>query len=560
MATPAEDKKLIDRLLSVNPAIKDSWQRSEIVNDVLADNVLTRQKTESTMPGMMASISKWFKSTFKVGSYADGYASGDCPELMYLPKGKLETAQEYGQRISMTPWLPLTPGILAGRLGAMFNTPPELEGSDAGGEDGEGENAYADFEKSCTADGKSLQQVIYEEARIIQKDGWFGVLVDRTPVPAGVNPANLSQADANTLKLNKQRLVLYSARQILDMEDDAQGLKSVKVAEGRIERASLLADTKRITTVRLIDRLEVNSYEITEDGDNKTVTGPVVFRHGFKDASGRPQIPFVMAHAFSGADGIGRPSLIGSARADVSATRILSDITWCVFVVGQPILTFKTDRDETDLPKWGLGATRFIPLKLGNVDLDGEALEYCQLDSAGLDKQIEMYDRFQAQAKEQAGEDAPGAVTQPLQEKSGISRAWEFKTGEERVLFLITRELQTCMNKVMDIVAVDMGRDPENIAIKFNDSFEQAEPEKEAELVGKLVPMLERRSWRAVAEILKRAIKQAFPGLPKMDEIEKQLDEEPELPDPMELLKASGETDDSAEKPKNLKEKSKEAA
>lgn len=477
----------INKLLSVNPIISAAWQRAEIVNDVLSDNVKSRKALNS-------------KSV-----------------LRYLPKGKMESDAEYQQRIDMTPWLPRTAQIINDRQGAIFSNPPAIEGVD--------KEKYTDFEFAATSNGKSLLSVIANASRLLQTDGWFGILLDRAKLPEDVQArgGEVSIEEARQRKLGQPQFVLYPASQIFDFEKDSFGLSSVKIVSAELRRQDLLSEPTKITTVRIIDRINVATYLITESNGVKTVSAPDIFKHEWVDEQNKPVCPFIISSAFSGDDGIGRPQLTGCAQSDIAATRVLSDICWTLFILGNPILTFKTNRDENELPKWGLGATRFIPLKLGSVERDGEALEFAQLDAKGLELLIAMHQWFCSQCEEQAGSNAAGATTEPV-EQSGISRAWQFKTGQERVLFLITRELQACFDTAMNLIAVDMGRDPNNISIKFNENFDTVNPKESVDIATKMLGLVQ-DSQTATAEIKKRVLIDVYPDLPNLVKAQKELDE-----------------------------------
>ena len=498
---------LAEDLLERSATISDALKRCEIINDVLEDNVLSRRQ-QAQSSSALSSMWNSFLKVLQINN--DDVPSG----LYYLPKGKFEPMAEYIQRLSMTPWFPKTPQILNDRQGALFNKPPKFEGDLAEDE------TFKAFEQSATKNGLTLLAVIAHCSELMQNHGFYGVFVDRKVT----DKTTASMLEVKQEKLGLPQLVIYPAEQIYWIERDAIGLKWVKTVETHCERSGWNAPETKYYIVRIFDRENIISYRIDEKDGNRTVTNLGIFKHGFTDKNKNPRIPFVIGSAFQGRDGLGRPSLLGPAQADVAATRVLSDIVWNLFVAGNPTLCFHTDRDEKELKKFIMGVTRYIPLKLGDVNKDGESLEYIQLDTAGIEKLVEMYFMFCQKAEEQAGADAPGAVTQPLEEQSGISRAWQFKTGEERILFLITRQLQDCFNQVMDIVAVDLGKDPEKISIKFNEKFEVIDPKKEAETAKLILPMVT-ASQIATAEITKRVVKQAYPELPNMEEIEKELDD-----------------------------------
>ncbi len=487
-------RSLIDQLLWVKPAIQAAWARAQIIDDVLNDRIKT-EKTSTTL---------------------------NSSELKYLPRGSMESEAEYTKRVGMTPWYPKTPQILRDRQGALFSDPPELTGDD--------KDEYKDFEKSATTDGESLLRCEDKVSRCMQAQGFCAIMVDRQKLPedAKARAETISEAEVKQRGLGKQVLVMYNSTQIYDFEMGTKGLKSIKLVETSMERKSILEEPKKVITVRVIDDTTVTSYRIEQEGTEKKITGTEVASHQFKNADGSPRIPVVLASPYTGDDGIGRPQLLGCAEADVSSTQLLSDIRYLLFVYANPILTLSTDRDPDDLKKFVSGVSRYIPLKNGNGQQEPEKLEFTQLDPIGINLLITMYERFQQEVDAQAGKDAPGAITQPLNEQSGISRAWQFKTGQERVLYMITRELQEVFDQLLDIVAVDMGRDPEKIGIMFNDDFDMAAPGDNADIAIKVLPLFS-VSKTATSEIKKRLINDVYPDLPNMEDIENEIDEGKDL-------------------------------
>jgi hypothetical protein len=180
------------------------------------------------------------------------------------------------------------------------------------------------------------------------------------------------------------------------------------------------------------------------------------------------------------------PILLCAAEADVCATRLLSDILWDLFIVGQPLLLFKTNRSEEELKTFSTNVTKYLTLQVGRGQQDGEDMEYLQLDSTGLDLQIAMHERMVARAQELGGQGGDAALATPT-EQSGISRAWQFKTGEERLLFLLTSNLQDAFNRVLDMVAVYAGVDPDSVHICFNEEFDMTTADDEAKLTSKTI-------------------------------------------------------------------------
>ena len=89
-------------------------------------------------------------------------------------------------------------------------------------------------------------------------------------------------------------------------------------------------------------------------------------------------------------------------------------------------------------------------------------------------------------ARAAAGKGADQAEIAPTAE-SGVSRAWKFKTGEERTLFLLTNQINALWESVLDMVATVMGLDPKAVSIRFNTKFDVGADSKSAETLEKVL-------------------------------------------------------------------------
>lgn len=485
---------LAEDLLSRNPTLSAALARCAVVDDVLADNIVVPP------PENKAGSSK------------------------YLPRGRAELEGQYLDRIGMTPWLPRTPQILQDRHGALFSDPPTLEC-----EDENQKEKFAAFELSASPKGEPLVDVIGKCSDKIQRHGFCVLVLDRAPLPGDLKGRPVTVQDVRTRKLSAPRIAIYSAKDVLDLNyDDAGKLAWVKVQESRMVRGAWSAKPRQIVTVRVIDDVLIRSWQIEQKaaGEEKTVTPLPDVQHGWKDSDGNAALPCVLAQAFAGEDGIGRPSLLGPAQADVSATRLLSDLIWCLFVAGQPMLCLKTQREADEFEKcMKRGVSRYITLKSAGIDGEEESLEYVQLDVNGIGVQREMYERFVIEADAQAGKDAPGAMTQPVSAESGVARAWKFKTGQERVLFILTRSLEAAFNYLIDLLAVEFGADPGKVRLRFNQDFDTDSPKESVDVATSILPIVE-KSATATAFIRADVLERVYPNMPDMEKIRAELSAE----------------------------------
>lgn len=130
-------------------------------------------------------------------------------------------------------------------------------------------------------------------------------------------------------------------------------------------------------------------------------------------------------------------------------------------------------------------------------------------------------------AKEAGGKGGGDAITQqPTSEMSGISRAWKFKTGEERMLFLITNQLQMFFKQILERAALVKSLDPAELKVEFNVEFDMTDPKTTADIVTEVWPRIQ-----SMPTAKKMALRKLIPllGQPTEDEeaeIEKEIEKE----------------------------------
>ena len=475
-----QNKKLIAQLLERQPAIEERLSEVAVIDDVL-DNKIKHRKGVNRAGVHIEPLTTIDAGT---GLRTDtGVDDSKC--LTYLPKGSLEPDKEYGQRVNMTPFFPQTPGILNERQGCIFKEPPTLTGT--------GANELTDFEERATSNGQSMLWCIVRTAELLQRHGFQLIFVDKAPLPADVNAraGEVTVAEKNERKLGLPQLSLYSAHQVLWIEHDATGLKYVKLLETQTVKPTWDAEPVEVKIVRIVDRTSVTMYKI-EDG-KKIIEGPVTVPHGCTVG-----VPCVVAKAFSDEqDKLGRPVLGPSAEADVAAMQQLSNVLWSLFVLGNPLLVWTTS--ETEQKDLVTGATRYIKLRGSVGNAEPETLGYCQLDPTGMNLMMAMFQKFRDICLQSSGKDSATAVPM-AKEQSGVSKAWSFKTGEERLLFCLTRQLEEAYDQVLKIVCSYMNVDPETVEIKFNESFDLGTPKDKILVVQQLVGLAEKYQLETLAK------------------------------------------------------------
>jgi len=416
----------------------------------------------------------------------------------YLPRNLSEHPDEYLKRLAMTPCFFETPGVLQARQGALFREAPKI----ALPED------LAWFENNATASGATLQDVLVKISELCQVHGYAGVLLDRAPLPADAVDRELSQAEVASRRLARPLWAAYSAPQILDIASDARGLLWVKLLEESAGQPSWDAPPAPLKIVRVVDRETIRVYEIREQPASAIPRASASLRetipHGCADADGRPAVPFVFFHPFPGRAGLGRSILRGVAEADLAATRVLSELMWLLHMM-TPLLTFKTNREEKEVGDIGLGATRFLVLQLGSGGEKPEELSFTQLDPTAADRLAAQYERMVQRAKDQASRSEAVGVAGPV-EQSGISKAWTFKTGEERVLHLLATCLERGFHALLEMTARGAGVSAADaVGIQMPDTFDVQGPEYSITAGAELLPLFAQYGLKsAVAATLEK--------------------------------------------------------
>lgn len=495
----------IEALLRVHPEIQKRLHAAQVVEDVM-NRKITGGIGNPNPPGVV-----WKESA---GGKGENSPSGNFGSK-YIPKGTLEDADDYKRRLMMTPYFPETPHIIQDRIGAIFAEAPEI--------DGELKEEFNDFQQSATRERESLTVAAASSAVWLQRIGFQGCLIDRKRLDSEtqqkIADGSFSQADADAQKIGEPYACFYRPNQILDFETDDNGLVWVKVVEFYTERADWSGELKAVQIVRIIDRMNITSWKIDSE---KKVTQESIIPHEHKDENNKPEVPFVfLSSPVDAWSALGGSMLIETAESDVSCTRLLSDIIYCLYILGQPILCWITMDEKGMLPT---GAGRYVKLKPASGTRDGEDLKFAQLDPAGIDLQIGMHDRIKALGRTLAGRAGDAVITDQPKETSGVSRAWEFKTGEERVLFLITSALQSGYEKILRIVALMKGLDATKIKIKFNTKFDLGAPKDALDVSERVFNIV---SGLNMPESKKVALRKILDSLgPRTEEEDEAIDEE----------------------------------
>lgn len=473
-------------------------------------------------------------------------------ESRYLFKSNREHPEEYAKRLAMTPFTVQLLDILQSRNGTLAKASVTVDAADP----------VKELLQSLTLRGMTFDDVRAKLAEMVQTGGFAGVLLDRASLPDDVQARKaageaISQAEADQRKLGRPIWALYPAAQILDYREDDRGLLWVKLVEQSCEKTDPLSPEVYVYTVRIVNRKQIqvwrieseSFFDLEADPPDKTKLidkGAVDNPPEAIDEDGQPCVPFRMSHPFPARDGVGRSVLLNVAELDISALRILSAIIWCLYVAGDPTLVFWSNRTGDEIPDIGLGTSHYVILQqaLANVR-DKEELSFLQLDVAGIEQQKAMFESIQGQARSAAGK-MPSSATQGPREQTGISKAWTFKTGEERLIFLIAENLQSTFDWLLRLTSRYMKADPEKVKVAYPHAYDVEGPVEVTELVEQVLPIAKALDQR---EAVKQLIKKLFTALDLNwnDELEADLDKIADMALQPEQMLAGGPDDPNAQ-------------
>jgi hypothetical protein len=501
---------LAQKLLSRRSDVEAVVSENKIVEDVLAGRSSIVSRTSRKNSGLGPATD----APFGIASAPDfapvtGGPALQVLESRYIPKHTMESFDEYSKRLEMTPFFAETPGILQSRQGALFRKPPDVNAPPE----------LSEFLKRATVSGMSWLDVVVKLSEQCQVGGFAGLLVDREILPTDVHDRAITQAEVSARGLGRVIVAPFAAHQIRDWATDRHGLVWVKLVELHENYDANWDGKKRdVYTVRVVDRVNITVWDIEKKktGDF-SVADPVVIPHGAVDASGRPVVPFRLFHPFPARDGIGRSNLRASADADVAATRLLSDLLWFMHMMA-PILVLTTNREPGDIKNIGLGVSYLNVLQAARNGQPEEKLAYVQLDATAADKLANMYEKLCQRAREQANKSADAGVAGPVMQ-SGISKAWTFKTGEERVLFLLSVCLQEGLQWTLELAARSMGIDSTKVSIAFPQSYDITGVPEQLSIAEQALPLLAEYGLNTAAIHMLRKVGLALMGNPSDEEM-----------------------------------------
>lgn len=451
-AVQKTEDTLVDKLRRVNPKIAEHFQDWNDIDDVLEQNLL-RQSRQVEAISTKITIVPIVKDGIQQGTRLFPFHKTTTQqEFIHLPKGVAEPWSEYQKRVRLTPFFPETPNIVDNRRGALFAKPPEIKVH----------TKVMDFLKNIGPKRQSYMEILHWLAWRTYAYGMVAIFVDFRPLPADVLfrisiGEDISEQEVEDKRLNQPVLGTFNERQILDFQFNKEDgrMDWIKLRTSFVDKEDWKDKGEMVEVFRIIDRFEVEIFEVREREDGPEVTSQRSFSHEAKNAAGDAEVPVVLIRPFMGTNDIGQSPIRMSAQADLTAARLLSDIVWNLYVHGCPIVkltTPDTTGERAASIEWG--CSRYLELRSFQEasGLEAETMEYLQLDPQGTQLLIEQWKDMVKKANETANRTTPNAATEPVP-MSGIAKQWDWKTGEEKALNEHMQALQMASDDILKMLS-----------------------------------------------------------------------------------------------------------
>lgn len=552
---------LVEDLRFINPKILERYPVWQDIDDVLEVNLLRRSRE---IDGIRTSV---HIADLKEGGtklFPFHKASKE-QEFIHLPKGVQEPWSEYQRRVALTPFFPETPNIVDNRRGALFAKEPTITTHEV----------VTPFLETIGTKRQSYREILDFIAWRTYAYGMVAVFADFREIPEEVKARldrgeEISQEEADEKRLNQPVLGVFNERQIYDFSFNRKDgrMDWIKLRTTFVDRTGWRGEGDKVEVFRIIDRSNVNVFEVRETSEGARVTDTQILSHGAINSSGDPEVPVVLIRPFTGTDEIGQSPIQLSVDADLTAARLLSDITWNLYVHGCPIVIFETNDTSGERAaslEWG--TTRYVQLMLGNqhAGTESEDMRYLQLDAEGTRLLIEMHQKMVEKANELANRTSPQSATDPVA-MSGIAKQWDFKTGEEKALNEHVHALQMASDEVLKLVSrllstkkvvkVDIPQLEKEVQTSFDPSFEIGDPMFNLDTNERVIDLAKKHKLRKLMTSGLRRVPDSLHNLKgeersniltEMDELEDQgISDPPVIPPPAAASREDEQDEDKS--------------
>lgn len=372
----------------------------------------------------------------------------------FLVQGIGEDPADFTKRAELCEYAPLVPLIAERIEGTVWKHPPSVKAP--------GLEAFLD---EAAPDGRDAHELVRDACADALWGRFAVILVDRPRLPDGAQP--LTAADDAAMRLAVPYGVVYTSSQVLDYRLDRLGnLESI-----RLDGPAYMEGTTSVREVREIDKNGIQVWHITkpEKGiETAAKAGEIVPLAEALVAEGRlPVVPV----RYKRVDAVqGRSPFSAALLAEKGAFRLLSDITWDLWLAGHPTMLVKTLAET--LGQVGVGTSKYLKLKPKAGEDEGDSVTYLEAELPGLEKQFARYAEARQEVQQQAGVRPIATVDKavPSSPESGVAQSIRVD-AESYVLGNVADMAADVEWELLTVVALDMGKPADAIEVTYSKDF-----------------------------------------------------------------------------------------
>ena len=359
-------------------------------------------------------------------------------ETDYLPRGIIETEEDYILRCKLSQFIPDSVLAVWKILGALYKEKPKREFK--------GQREYVEqFLKNSNRKGKGWNSVVEEIAFNALSYGTTRVLVN---VPMVAENKTLSRYEEKVGNVYPY-VINYSPLSVIDWETDDNGfLLMVRVKEERFIRGEAGGEKSHVKQIKFIeyDNLESRWWIY-----RKTDKGQWELKGTGKNTHGLGMVPMVCLATKDIKDMIGDPFIRYSSKSDIQKHQAESDQAYDTYVHAHPILGVWTDDEMKQI---GVGASKFLKLHPGGQGINKEDAKYISPPQSAFEALRQTILDKKVQIATHAKMDPMGVIQPGISafQASGAARAWSFGTSESRVLTKFADFMEQVERAVFELV------------------------------------------------------------------------------------------------------------
>lgn len=372
----------------------------------------------------------------------------------FLVKGVYEdeNPKKFEMRVQMTEPLLSGESISERLIGSVFRDEIHVDWPEEGDLVSAAYRPLAEWTEDVDRQGRTLEQLIEDNAPEAMNIGICGFLIDRPEVEGDFSNREQARA-AGALALSAKR---YRAEEIADWDVDDEGrLLWIKLRRVVTRIENVQAGRFAFVEFLYLDREGFQRYEaplpvkytrgayLIEQVPLSDID-PDEIREVARGVHGAGIVPFVPYYGIKRAPMRGLSPLEGTARADIATLNADSIATFAEWIHGHPEFWVKTGREIKQIEK-NLG----VAWKLDPQE--DEEIGYAETDAAGLDHLRQVVEDRRLSAYRAAGADPSGLFDTGSTPESGRAKQQRFATTEERVLARFASSSQEAHQQILEV-------------------------------------------------------------------------------------------------------------